>query len=56
MAWSDLPILRHTPLARQRREDEDYAGWLEREPDPSAWPAWVYRRWQADRYAEDGGR
>lgn len=50
--WFELPVLRHTPLARQRQEDEDYAHWMER---PEAeWPRWVDRRWQAERYAEDG--
>lgn len=54
MAWWELPVLRRTPLARRRQEDEDYAGWLEREPDPSAWPRWVYARWQAERYTWSG--
>ena len=43
MSWFDLPVLRHTPLARRRREDEEYNRWMERPWDE--WPSWVYRRW-----------
>jgi hypothetical protein len=56
LAWYNLPILRSTPLAKQRQEDEEYSKWLESEKDQSEWPEWVYSRWQADMYDTYGGR
>lgn len=50
--WFDLPLLRLTPLAQRRQEDRAYDEWLDQPMED--WPDWVYRRWQAERYDEDG--
>lgn len=52
MAWFDLPVLRATPLGRRRADDREYELWME--VPRGLWPDWVYRRWQAERYEEDG--